>query len=247
MEIKDIQKIINDDSDRREHIIKAKDYYNNKTDIQKSGVVPIDKDPLRNADNRISHNFHQLLVDEKASYMFTYPVLFNVDNNKEINKKITEVLGDDFESISQDLCIEASNAGVAWLHYWINDEKKSFNYALVPTEQIIPIFKKTLKKELKELYRYYYSKSEDNKGIVIVEYWNEEYFYKYIFESNGSTIGKLINLEKVTHKLDIVPFIPFLNNKNSKSDLSKYKNLIDLYDRVMSGFANDLEDIQQII
>lgn len=113
MEIKDIQKIINDDSDRREHIIKAKDYYNNETDIQKSGVVPTDKDPLRNADNRISHNFHQLLVDEKASYMFTYPVLFNIDNNKDINKEVTEILGDDFESISQDLCIEASNAGLA--------------------------------------------------------------------------------------------------------------------------------------
>lgn len=247
MDIKDIQKIINDDSDRRERIIKAKDYYNNETDIQKSGVVPTDKDPLRNADNRISHNFHQLLVDEKASYMFTYPVLFNIDNNKDINKKVTEILGDDFESISQDLCIEASNAGLAWLHYWINDKNKSFNYALVPTEQIIPMFKKTLKKELKELYRYYYSKSDDNKDIVTVEYWNEEYFYKYTFESNGSSIGKLIDLEKVKHKLDTIPFILFLNNKNSKSDLSKYKNLIDLYDRVMSGFANDLEDIQQII
>ena len=141
--------------------------------------------------------------------MFTYPGLFNIDNNKDINKEVTEILGDDFESISQDLCIEASNAGLAWLHYWINDKNKSFNYALVPTEQIIPMFKKTLKKELKELYRYYYSKSDDNKDIVTVEYWNEEHFYKYTFESNGSSIGKLIDLEKVKHKLDTIPFILF--------------------------------------
>ena len=31
------------------------------------------------------------------------------------------------------------------------------------------------------------------------------------------------------------------------SDLKKYKDLIDIYDKVMSGYANDLEDIQQLI
>ena len=31
------------------------------------------------------------------------------------------------------------------------------------------------------------------------------------------------------------------------SDLKKYRDLIDIYDKVMSGYANDLEDIQQLI
>ncbi len=45
------------------------------------------KDPLRSADNRIAHNFHQILVDEKASYMFTYPVIFDIENDKKIIQK----------------------------------------------------------------------------------------------------------------------------------------------------------------
>lgn len=247
MELNQIQKIINDDIDRRDSILKAKKYYDNENDIKESGVVPNDTDPLRNADNRISHNFHQILVNEKSAYMFTYPVLFNIDNNKELNKKITEILGDDFESISQELCIEASNAGLGWIHYWVNDEKKTFNYAIVPTEQIIPIHSKNLKRDLKEVYRYYQDKDENNKEILIFEHWNDVELNKYTLEGNINTVSKIIDKVKIRHKLKHVPFIQFLNNKNRKSDLSKYKDLIDLYDRVMSGFANDLEDIQQVI
>ena len=42
---------------------------NNKNDILLKGIIPKGegKDPLRNADNRIPHNIHQILVDEKIS------------------------------------------------------------------------------------------------------------------------------------------------------------------------------------
>ena len=35
--------------------------------------------------------------------------------------------------------------------------------------------------------------------------------------------------------------------KKQTDDLKKYKDLLDIYDKVLSGFANDLEDIQQLI
>ncbi|WWU65434.1 phage portal protein [Clostridium baratii] len=247
-----ITKIINDDSDRREKILTAKRYYDNENDIEKSGVVPSDSsDPVRNADNRISHNFHQLLVNEKAAYMFTYPVIFDLNNNKELNESINELLGDDFESIAQDLCIEASNTGVAWLHYWIatkaDDTNKNFEYAMVDTEQIIPVYSKSLKRKLVEVYRYYSSTDEKNKDITIFEHWNDKEFTKYTLEGSPGASLRLIDEETIKHELEKVPFIEFDNNRKCKSDLSKYKDLIDLYDKVMSGFANDLEDIQQII
>ncbi|MCU5830200.1 phage portal protein, partial [Clostridioides difficile] len=82
MELEKIRAIISADAARRQEILQAKSYYYNKNDILKKGVVVQNRDenPLRNADNRISHNFHEILVDEKASYMFTYPVLFDIDN-----------------------------------------------------------------------------------------------------------------------------------------------------------------------
>lgn len=44
-----------------------------------------------------------------------------------------------------------------------------------------------------------------------------------------------------------MPFIPFSNNNINTSDLENIKGLIDTYDKVYSGFVNDLEDIQEII
>ena len=49
------------------------------------------------------------------------------------------------------------------------------------------------------------------------------------------------------HKFGRVPFIPFQNNSSAASDLDQVKKLIDCYDRVFSGFLNDLEDIQEVI
>lgn len=248
MDAKDIRKIIADNNDIRDSMLEAKKYYENDNDIRKTGIVPADnnKDPLRNADNRISHNFHQLLLDEKAAYMFTYPVIFDLNNDAELNNDIKKILGDDFESISKGLCIEASNCGVAWLHYWTDDFNK-YNYAVVVSEQIIAKYSNDLKKELTEVYRYY-EDVEDGTPITVFEHWTKDVFDTYKIKGGIDSVDyKILSVENIKHKLNDVPFIEFKNNSVKKSDLSKYKDLIDLYDKVMSGFANDLEDIQQII
>lgn len=248
MDSRKIREIISKDKSRRDKIIESRRYYENENDIRLTGVTPADndKDPLRNADNRISHNFHQLLVDEKAAYMFTYPVLFNLDNNKELNTKIRNILGDWFESISKELCIEASNCGVAWIHYWIDGETNNYEYAIIGAEEIIPSYGSSLKKELKEVYRYYES-VEDDQLVTIFEHWREKELDIYTIKGGlYSQDYKIILVENIIHTVSI-PFVEFKNNTNKTSDLSKYKDLIDLYDKVMSGFANDLEDIQQII
>ena len=93
----------------------AERYYKNQNDIL---YDPIDTDelgnPLRSADNRISNNFHGLLVNQKASYLFTAPPLFDVGSD-QANKKITELLGDNYSKMCKDLCINASNSGIGCL------------------------------------------------------------------------------------------------------------------------------------
>lgn len=44
-----------------------------------------------------------------------------------------------------------------------------------------------------------------------------------------------------------VPFISFPNNNMNTDDLKNIKPLIDVYDKVYSGFINDLDDIQELI
>lgn len=258
MNIQRIRRKIQNDSARQESIKEQKKYYAVENDILSHGVKPKEysKDPLRNADNRISHNFHQLLVDEKASYMFTYPVLFDIENDEELTSKVSKILGDDITRKSKNLCIEASNVGNAWLHYWIKENsgngKAEFKYELVDTEEIIAIYDNGLERTLQSIIRYYSVKEEvegqlEDQVFCYIEYWTKETMQRWKFQ--GSYIGAEVieAYEEIKHKLKEVPFIEFANNLLKKSDLSRYKKLIDIYDKVMSGFANDLEDIQQII
>ena len=72
-------------------------YYRNKTDIllKPTKEKNQEENPLRNADNRIPFNFHGLLVNQKASYMFTAPPLFDL-GDKSANKALTAFLGDKY-------------------------------------------------------------------------------------------------------------------------------------------------------
>lgn len=55
--------------------MQAERYYRNETDIlvQNQNRETDQENPLRNADNRIPRNFHGLIVNQKAAYMFTSP------------------------------------------------------------------------------------------------------------------------------------------------------------------------------
>lgn len=254
MTINQIKKIIQNDYQRRQEILTAKRYYNNDNDIKLKGILPESTDPLRNADNRTSNNFHEDFTDEKSSYMFTYPVLFDL-GDKELNNQVKKVLGDDFEYESNSLCINATNCKVAWLHYWIdNEEEMPFQYATVETEEIIPVFKNGLKRKLQAIHRYYEDYEQDDNGKIKYytwyEYWDDKHCEKYKFRGriNGTGLTHLSEFDdNFGHDFEVVPFIEFRNNKKQESDLKKYKDLLDIYDKVLSGFANDLEDIQQLI
>ena len=118
----------------------------------------------------------------------------------------------------------------------------------------MPQFDGKLKKKLIGFYRYYEVIEEDErynvKSYVIFEFWDNKHCEKYKFKGNLQGTGLTYMpeaYEEFEHNLEEVPFIEFKNNRNMISDLKKYKDLIDIHDKVMSGYANDLEDIQQLI
>ena len=239
----------------------ARRYYENETDIL---FPPLKEErekkekPLRNADNRIPFNFHGMLVDQKAAYMFTAPPIFDL-GEKEENKKLSKFLGDKYAKICKDLCIEASNCTVGWLHVW-KDGKGIWKYAVVPAEQVIPVWTKSLEKELLGVFRCYQDIDEETgDAYTIYEYWNETECAAYRLNA-GDEIEQLMPHQMFLvdpslceyantyrHGVGEVPFFPFFNNNKDTNDLKNIKPLIDTYCKVFSGFVNDLEDIQEVI
>lgn len=240
---------------------KAERYYCKKNDILKrERKRNTDNTPLRNADNRIPSNLYNVLVNQKASYLFTAPPTFDV-GNKAANKKIVTILGDSYFKVCKSLCVKASNCVVAWLHYW-EDEKGAFKYAVVDSKQIIPIFTDDLEKELSGLLRMYDKTEEDGKVYNIYEYWDREYCYLFRkrnkspvndlkvyagFQMSGDISDIFEESNTLPHDFGEVPFVPFYNNEEMGNDLNDIKELIDTYDKVYSDFVNDLEDIQEVI
>ena len=247
----------------------AERYYRNQTDVllegpKKSSADEETENPLRNADNRIPFNFHGLLVNQKASYGYTYPPMFDIGSD-EANKRLNAVLGDDFPKTCKDLCIEASNASVGWLHVWKSTEadeesQGAWQYAVVPAAEIIPIWSESLKRKLIGVFRTYQEiDTETGDNYVVYEYWNDTECHAYRLPI-GETIDSLmpyyrfvvdpvnlVNGNEYRHEVGEVPFFPFFNNNIDTGDLDNIKPLIDTYCKVFSGFVNDLEDIQEVI
>lgn len=230
-------------------------YYLGDNDIMYRKPKDKCEEPLRNADNRIAFNFHSLLVDQKASYMFTAPPLFDTKDDT-LNEIVAATLGDGYAKKCKDLCVYASNAGVGWLHYWI-DEKKGFCYGVIPSMQLRPVYSLRLEKELEAVLRTYRMVDDNGDEWQIYEIWNDkecqayrkraEMFQPFDMFSYINLDGMAEPTNTFRHDFGAVPFIPFPNNNVCTGDLDKIKNLIDSYDKTYSGFVDDLKDIQQVV
>lgn len=268
MELEDAKKLIKEYLPGHSAFVQQADigerYYRNENDIlfrKKKEETEQDEamNPLRNADNRISHNFHGMLVNQKAAYMFTYPPLFDVGAETN-NKLISRTLGTKFRKVCKKLCINASNTGIAWLHFWKGKNKK-LRYSVIDSRQIIPVWTDDQERELKAVLRTYSKILDDGKGYIVYEIWTDTCCESFAQEIGSNTDLLLfysmlehciIDIEReganiYKHEWGRVPFIPFLNNDMEISDLKNVKGLIDAYDKVYSGFVDDLEDIQEII
>lgn len=236
----------------------AERYYKNKTDVLLQEKKKDEEgNPLRNADNRIPRNFHGLIVNQKASYAFTAPPLFDIGSPAN-NKRVTEILGDEYAKNCMELCINAANSTMGWIHYWESED--GFEWAVVDSKQIIPIWSKSLKKKLIAVFRVY-EEIDENTGdnYNIYEYWTDTECQAFRRRTTDTLDEGLVvynmfyepqsgeEITSYTHGFGKVPFIPFRNNNIGISDLDNIKRLIDVYDKVYSGFINDLDDIQELI
>ena len=187
-------------------------------------------------------------MTQKVAYALSYPPVFDV-GRKQDNDRVAAVLGDAYINTAMQLGIDASNTGVGWLHYWRGVDG-GFRYHTVDPVQVVPVYAGTLDSELVGVLRCYtILDPAQGQHKQICEYWDKERCRFYQQNTSGTytyfsypEVG-----QEFVHGFGAVPFIPFYNNAARMGDLLLYRDLIDAYDKVVSGFANDMEDVQEVI
>ena len=149
---------------------------------------------------------------------------------------------------------------MAWVHYWI-DENNDFQWAVLPANEIIPIYNNRINTKLEGVLRVYADINDEGENITVYEYWNDKEVqafsmrtgddYETLSPYTAFTMidpsGVTLNVDTIPHQMEKVPFIAFANNARHTTDLKRIKELIDVYDKTYSGFLNDLEDVQEVI
>ena len=243
-------------------------YYRAHNDILFRPRPGDDPENPRNSAHRIPSRFYPIIVNQKASYMFDKPPRFELGSEK-LNADVSRVLGSEFAKTCKQLSINASNCGEAWLHYWVTgenadgeEEKGDFRYGVVDPKEIIAIWGDTLDRKLIGLARHYMHTDPEGQTWEYYDYWDDEFCYsfrtkqgktyrvlepafRWFYYSTDSGEPKETNVYR--HGMGRIPFIRFKCNYDSRNELEGLKERIDAYDESVSGFADDLEDIQQII
>lgn len=196
----------------------------------------------------ISHGFYQILVDQLAAYLFTDPPTFDMKST-ELNQKVLGALGLHYTKICKGLSIDASNHTNGWLHVW-ESKDKTFAYSILDGRYVMPIYARSLDRQLQAVIRSYETVNEAQESIMVYEYWTAKDCTRY-WRPKEKTIESLkaypADNNVVTHSWGRVPFIEFPNNQRKQNDLANVKRLIDTYNRVIHGYIQDVEEIQQII
>lgn len=236
--------------ERMAQMQRARRYYENRAAICSTGAAAINevngylkklgKNPLRSADNRISTNWHRIITDQKAGYMCSFPPQIEVLGDSEATEAVNRTLGAEFGRMLKSLCIDAANYGVGWLAYWY-DEGKPFGFGRVEPMQIRAVYdEEQIKPRLTELVR-----TVRVDGTVFYELWDDRTVSYYRDDGSGNIEADEGGV--IEHSYGEIPFIPFYNNGDRSGDLEMYRSIIDAIDKLISGFANDIDDMQEII
>ena len=184
----------------------------------------------------------------------------------EFQELLLDEISDEFDDLLNDWAVGASNKGVEWMHVYI-DPDGDLQFCIVPGEQVIPVYDTQYQKNLIYVVRFYVydivsEKGEINQRYKVewwdgsgVEYWEEQldgtYVHDPFYEANPAphwySFNTLAPAEKAPHSWGRPPFVRLDNNTDSRTDLEPVKALIDAYDKVKSGWVNDLVDFQELI
>ena len=185
---------------------------------------------------------------------------------EEFEQMVLDKVGEKFDDKLNDWIVGASKKGQEWMHFYVIPTGE-LRYTIIPAEEIIAVYDTQYQEDLVAVIRYYTYELVNEAGATLtlyklewwtktqVEYWVQEESGLYVrdpaYNPNPGSHWKSFNSLTPTNKLSRswgrVPFVSLYNNTGAKTDLEPIKPLVDAYDKVVSGWVNDLNDFQEMV
>jgi len=174
-------------SKRRQKMSYGEDYYRSEnTEIMnrrmliysevedsEGNKIPIEMEDPYKANNKLPAGYFKLLVDQKINYILGKEITFETEQAEELQ----EVLGKKFQSTLKQVGRESAKKVIGWLHPYI-DENGEFKQMVVPSEQVVPVYKPHDNKELELIIRYYsvtvLNERSEAVRVTRVEVWDDQ-------------------------------------------------------------------------
>ena len=215
--------------------------------------------------NRLIHR----LVTDRASYSLGNGVSFtrkekvkDKDGKQKTVDLTKDVLGDGFDQAVYQWAYWALSNGAAYLYPHIGHDHEEWQYSLFKKTEFLPLpdeesgalrggirfwsiewGKRPIQAVLYLETGYTNYKTPENRySVSSLEQDGEEQPYIETVETSEAYGEKVVGQENYS----TLPIFALYSGENKDSALDNLKPLIDAYDMILSGFANDLNDCAQI-
>lgn len=214
--------------------------------------------------NRIIHR----LVTDRCSYSLGNGISFAgktkqvVDGQSVTVDGTKEQLGDDFDQMVYQTAYWAQGNGAAYLYAHLGHDQEQWEYNLFKKTEFLPLYDEATG-VLRGGIRFW-SLDWGKRPITAVLY-TEQGYIRYETPRKKYSISALALAEDLhpyietvqqseafgeevtgTGATSVLPIFPLYSGEDRVSALDNQKPLIDSYDLILSGFANDIQDCAQV-
>ena len=214
--------------------------------------------------NRIIHR----LVTDRCSYSLGNGISFAgktkqiVDGQSVTVDGTKDQLGDDFDQMVYQTAYWAQGNGAAYLYVHLGHDQEQWEYNLFKKTEFLPLYDEKTG-ALRGGIRFW-SLDWGKRPITAVLY-TEQGYIRYETPRKKYSISALALAEDLhpyietvqqseafgeevtgTGATSVLPIFPLYSGEDRVSALDNQKPLIDSYDLILSGFANDIQDCAQV-
>ena len=244
-------------------------YYEGDHDIKNYRVFFIDADGQVQEDKlksniKISHPFFTELVDQLVQYMLSGKDGFIKSDTPELQAVLDEYFNEneDFMSELYEVLTGANAKGFEYLYAYKNAEGKTA-FQCADSIGVIEVREKETDDGCAYVIYWYIDRiGKDNKRIKRIQVWDSTQVYFYVQEDDGKILidesAPINPRPHTTYKKDgdesiyyedygMIPFFRLDNCKKQFSGLKPIKALIDSYDLMNCGLANNIQDTNEAL